>query len=70
MYKRQAINNGYKGDIVDKLIRKHKYKMKNKNKNKTKTDKDKNYYVTAEYASVMPNILSNEFKKLNINVSF
>ena len=60
-----AVKNGYKSNMIDNLIRKHRYKQ-----NKMKTDKDKVQFVSAEYTNVLPNVIKNEFKKLNINVSF
>ena len=59
------MKNGYKSDMVDNLIRKHKYKQ-----NKIKNDRDKVQFVSAEYTNVLPNVIKTEFNKLNINVSF
>ena len=61
-----AVNNGYKSDIIDNLIRKHRNKMERK----SKLDGKKDRYISVEYANVIPNIIKNELRKLDIIVSF
>ena len=55
--------NGYKSSIIDRLIYKHKNKISKHNYN------DKTF-VAANYTNILPDIIKNKLKKLNINVMF
>ena len=63
-----AIANGYKPNIIDQLIHKHKNKNKNMIHNSNIDTNIK--FAAANYTNILPDTLLYEFKKLNINVSF
>ena len=67
-----AITNGYKPEMIDKLIYKKKKKIKNQNKtnNNINNPTTNTKYIAIEYTNILPQIIKNEFKKHNINISF
>ena len=60
--------NGYKGWIVESLIKKHRKKKNNielegNNRNKVT-------YIASEYGNTLPKILNNVFSDVNIKIAF
>ena len=64
-----AVANGYNGEIVDKLVRKHSVKINSKSRLTDTAKKDTKFVVT-EYTNVLPVIVKNELKKHKITVAF
>ena len=53
-----AVKNGYKSEMINKLLRKYK-NTQNKN---VETDKNKSTFIFAVYTNLVPNIILNDFK--------
>ena len=61
MYKRQAVANGYKSNIIDKIINKKQNRLIN-----IDVPKEKVKYIAIEYGEMLHYTLKNQLKKQNI----
>ena len=69
--KQIAHANGYKYELIDKLIRKHKNKNKENNNSSINSTQNNNIiYTSSKFTNLLPNILKTELNKLNICIGF
>lgn len=62
-----AVSNGYRSDMIDKLIRKNKSRN---NRPPEINSECKQKYAALEYGTALNNVIKNEMAKNNIKVSF